>query len=626
MANVYQKSLKYPDLPNTYLFVQPDGSYDGMTVGNAEQLVATVGVQDKVPYNFRTSGGSNDIGDREVDKVIGGTVAWNQLVVNGNFAEKATWQVSNCSYTVSGNVATATKTVATSAVVQVYQMIPCYENHVYLGSVDVNPSSVCNMALRMGSLYMVASTPASTWTRYARVLQIGGGSKEFNIYGGGELAQNDTIQIRNANLFDLTQMFGSTIADYILSLETATPGAGVAYFRKLFSKPYYAYNAGALMHVQTSGHKMVGFNQWDEQWEVGQYDTTTGAKTTGNNVRSKNLIPVLPNTTYRITSTSTTSALAVPCFYYDANGQFIEYVLNSANATTITPSNAYFMAFYMGAAYGTTYNNDICINLSWSGYRNGEYEPYTERTYPLDSDLVLRGIPKKDASGNLYYDGDTYESDGTVTRRYGIVDFSEKNWAYNGVVSGRKRFSCNTISNMVNNTNFGTQYGVVSGKLEWSPAPIGSPSGYATDKCFTFYSGAMYVNYDASEDPADLKAYLNGVYMVYELATPTTETADPYANPQWVNDFGTEEYIDSRDVPIPVGHDTFYRANLRDKLQHLPEPAESNGTYAIQQTDEQMALVPMPAVLPTLPTEDGTYSLKITVSGSTKTLSWEADA
>lgn len=29
-------------------------------------------------------------------------------------------------------------------------------------------------------------------------------------------------------------------------------------------------------------------------------------------------------------------------------------------------------------------------------------------------------------------------------------------------------------------------------------------------------------------------------------------------NPQAVDDFGTEEYVDNREVAIPVGHDTFY--------------------------------------------------------------------
>ena len=83
MAMKPLKSIKWPDLPDTYWVVQADGSYQQMTVGNAEQLVATVGIEDKVPYNFRTSGGANDIGDREVDKIIGGTVAWNQLVSSG---------------------------------------------------------------------------------------------------------------------------------------------------------------------------------------------------------------------------------------------------------------------------------------------------------------------------------------------------------------------------------------------------------------------------------------------------------------------------------------------------------------------------------------------------------------
>lgn len=56
-----------------------DGSYDGMTVGNAKQLVSTVGATDRTPYTFRTAGGSADIGDRTVDKLVGGTICWNQL-------------------------------------------------------------------------------------------------------------------------------------------------------------------------------------------------------------------------------------------------------------------------------------------------------------------------------------------------------------------------------------------------------------------------------------------------------------------------------------------------------------------------------------------------------------------
>lgn len=61
------------------------------------------------------------------------------------------------------------------------------------------------------------------------------------------------------------------------------------------------------------------------------------------------------------------------------------------------------------------------------------------------------------------------------------------------------------------------------------------------------------------EDPTD-EYNKNFEYLVYELATPTEETATPYATPQFVHAEGTEEYVCSTvaDVTVPVGHDTMY--------------------------------------------------------------------
>ena len=61
-----------------------NGYYQDMTVGDAEQLVSTISTEDKVPYLFRTSGGSVDIGNRENDTIVGGTIAWNQLYPHEN--------------------------------------------------------------------------------------------------------------------------------------------------------------------------------------------------------------------------------------------------------------------------------------------------------------------------------------------------------------------------------------------------------------------------------------------------------------------------------------------------------------------------------------------------------------
>ena len=59
-----------------------DGTYNGLTAGYAKQVVSNVRVTDKTPYLFRTSGGSLDIGNREFDALNGGTIAFNQHVIN----------------------------------------------------------------------------------------------------------------------------------------------------------------------------------------------------------------------------------------------------------------------------------------------------------------------------------------------------------------------------------------------------------------------------------------------------------------------------------------------------------------------------------------------------------------
>jgi hypothetical protein len=52
----------------------------------------------------------------------------------------------------------------------------------------------------------------------------------------------------------------------------------------------------------------------------------------------------------------------------------------ATNNTFTTPANCRYIKF---SYQGTTYKNDICINLSHSGYRNGEYEPYWTSTLAL---------------------------------------------------------------------------------------------------------------------------------------------------------------------------------------------------------------------------------------------------
>lgn len=578
-----------------------DGYYEEMTVGDAEQLVATQFVEDSEPYLFRSTGGSHDVGNRAyLDKIVGGTVAWNQAVGGA----------------VTTNSVTDT---AKSLQLSLRDMVPPY-------TVYVNKSNLSKGVYRT----LFSATAGSTGTKL-----IHNGltvnfkfwvNSKYNIISGHKYLFSANIKgvdittvggviIEDVMLFDITQMFGSTIADYIYSLEQANAGAGVAWFKQMFPKDYYEYNAGELLSVEgLQSHDTVGFNQWDEEWEVGYlgYSSSNEGQPIPmqkNTIRSKNFIKVLPNTSYYF---KYPIAEAHYVWEYDENKNALRHyqlLARGNNNTFTTPSDCHYIKFACEPAYGTTYNHDICINLS-DPSRNGEYEPYEKHSYPLDSSLTLRGIPKLDASNNLYYDGDEYTSDGKVKRKYGVVDLGTLDWTY---YTSSNMFYC--IMNAMNRKN---------GNLLCSKYTKSSQGiDYLNNMEFSYQSGVsttLWFKNTTYTDAATFKAAMSGVMLVYELATPTTETAEPFQHIQIVDDFGTEEFVSTG--VVPVGHNTRYPANLRDKLQHLPSLANADGTYLIQQSGKQMSLIHMPAVFPEIPTEDGTYTLKTVVTGGVATLQW----
>lgn len=626
-----------------------DGAYESMTVGNAEQLVSTVFTDDNEPYNFRTAGGNADIGDRLYEKVVGGTVAWNQLVTDPNFADAGSWGAPyGATLSVSDGVATITITDAEVYDSYIRFLAEGLSTHKYLfmGEYKVDTSYTGNalkFAVSGDTTSVIKILPISAnWSKadliyqssidYGRVL-IG------KIGGRNTFAENDTISFRKFGLFDLTAMFGSTIADYIYSLETANAGDGVAWFKKLFPKDYYAYDAGSLQSVQAAKHVTVGFNQWDEEWEQGYINTSNGQDLPSNNqIRSKNYIPVIPNTVY-CSHIGGAAWMAIEA--YDEGKNFIQNLggINN-NFTFTTPSNCHYIRFYAPTTYGGTYKNDICINLHWDGERDSEYEAYNKHEYPL-ADVTLRGIPNLDASNHLYYDGDTYESDGTVTRNF-------VNKVFVGAAIGEYWFLQSINEHNIANFGFGLSpdkylTGVSLDTIvrsNWYGDKVQTtPIANTSEEGILFASGdTFYVRISSSKASTvdAFKAYLaeHPLEIVYKLATPTTEEAAPFQSPQVVDDFGTEEYVDAgvtastptRDVAIPVGHESKYSANLRAKLEMAPDsPSDGDGDYLVRQTSGENEYVKYVSPVPALPSEDGTYSLKCTVSGSTKTVAWVVD-
>lgn len=496
-----------------------DGNYPTMTVGNSDQLNSTVFVVDKVPYLYRTSGGDADIGNREYDKIIGGSLVVNQLINPADIIESGSGSGYSWVKNQNGSITiTVTETL---------------QEDKTFGLTANTSSKYLKIATGAKFYYNLNNSNTNIWLNNgyngSNYRSIGIGEQPASAYGNVYL--NLTLKSGltagtynvNLNFINLTQMFGSTIADYIYSLEQANAGAGVAWFKNYFKEEYYPFNSGAIKNVKLVSHNMVGFNQWD----------------------GENDIKAFANTTYYIYGSATLT-------YKDHEGNTISSESKS-NETFTTPANCEFVE-----VNGT---DDICINLSWSGWRNGQCEKYQKNSYPLDTTIELRGIPKLDSNNHLYFDGDEYSSDGKVVRKYGSYTFTGNEtwvlndtqgfWWVNNLLPADKK----GISGNQNN------YRLSNGMI------ISIIGDNRTIR--VYFSDNPQITSSTNMN----QIFVSGTKLDYTLVDSYEETAAPFQEPQIVDDFGTEEYV----VPtqdgwqVPVGHDTKYPANLRDKLQRLPD-------------------------------------------------------
>lgn len=139
---------------------------------------------------------------------------------------------------------------------------------------------------------------------------------------------------------------------------------------------------------------VCGLNIWDEQTEFGYWQSANGVPYTADNqIRSRNFIPIIPNTKIYVTAPN---KKIIDFVFYDRNKTFL---LSKSIAQEITsPDDAYYMHINLRADYGTTYNHDVCVSLI---PLHGAYEA-TAGNQTVTIPRTLRGIPV--ASGGNYTD------------------------------------------------------------------------------------------------------------------------------------------------------------------------------------------------------------------------------
>jgi hypothetical protein len=377
------------------------------------------GVVEATPemFTYRPSAGDKSVRDESavMRRIKGNTSVWGQYVRNGDFAEGTRYSTgvnTTLSNNDDGSINIVNKGSGSDGMSQQF-FLPIPAKHKVLIVMD----------------YKRSSTAVSNVVFHLTKSGSGIYDKSYINNVSSDSRRVDSAILETTNDADLILVYPfikgvageyTTMYSYMAIDLTAIFGAGyepTTYeeFHQYYPDAYYPYCAPEVRAMRATGIETVGFNQWDEQWENGTFNTETGENISNNQVRCKNLIRIFPNTYYSLSIGD--KNLGIWAMFYDENLNILQPVnLNSSVSRKclyispsgdrnvfLTPENASWMKFYIPAEYkSATYKGDICINLSHSGVRNGEYKPYEKNT------LLLPEIAKYFPKG-MHGIGDVYD-------------------------------------------------------------------------------------------------------------------------------------------------------------------------------------------------------------------------
>ena len=326
----------------------------------------------------------------------------------------------------------------------------------------------------------------------------------------------------NSKRVDYYYNNGLTFTNYVVKLycfdltqsgidSATTVDEAIALLRQNGISPYEynEYSAGKINDSKPTALVSHFFNVFDEtHYLIGELLNSGATNTYASSGyitlgTFANKIKILPNTTYFV---GVNGANVEKYFaFYDKNGNNITarvYASNTSNITT--PSNATYMLVSI-ACGDTSYQNNICINIS-NASLNGQYRPYKA---PISYSLNL-----PDMRSAL-----TIQDD--VKKKYvGQVDLGTLNWQRVSIPEGFYVLQAE-IDNLITARTYDLLcelYNVVSDTVtSW---------GQMTDKTIAKLAGTgtiIRIRDDSYTNSATFKSDMNGVYLNYPLATPTDQ-------------------------------------------------------------------------------------------------------
>ena len=500
-------------------------------------------VQDN-PFTFQATatdggaGASDTAPTAKYLKLKGQTYAFNQLV-RGMIPTRT--NVNGLTFTNNGDgsltiTGTATANFSSYDVILSTQVL---SGHTYLGKLTASDNNSHNY---------FRTNRTSLLNGIGNVVSGGSIYITFNCSSGDEINVKVSYQ-----LFDLTQTFNGDIPDAILNgveLEDYNlTFTGVDIFNQLFPLPYYANNAGSLVSANATKLTTYGKNQCNGIFEAGTLlNGEDYASTTSKRTPSSQIIKVIPKQLYQFNRDVSGNAYI---FEYDGNKNFIQRDdFTGTSGTKKLQANCHYVRLVV-----INEVSKVDFSIYWDGTRTG-YEEYVKHEYSLGSELEEHPLL---SAGNVC---DEKTPDGTITRRIGVVDLGSLTW-YAG---SNNRFSCyvSGITNFKTPSANNVKANILCAKyitytdddfsVNLQDKSISCPNG----------SGAMITIRDTNSaytDAATFKAAMNGVYVYYELATPTEEQGDSFPEVIEVDDFGTMEYGGTNYNGYPQGCEFFYPAD-----------------------------------------------------------------
>lgn len=223
----------------------------------------------QLPYNSNA---------KTMKKLVGCSFAWNQLQENGNF--ESTSNIEAYYGTLSASNGVLSYTVSSIALNEWSSQIrmpsvSCVDGHKHLITFAIKPAhsktnqSVAFLLRTSGSGPNIGfgwfNLVGGEWNRIGYIANVNASGTTygtlqilFNATSANGYSVGDVDQVKDVMCIDLTRLFGSTIADYIYGLGNTD---GVAFFKNLFPKDYYPYDAGTLVSVKPTASKMMNADE-----------------------------------------------------------------------------------------------------------------------------------------------------------------------------------------------------------------------------------------------------------------------------------------------------------------------------------------------------------------------------